>query len=367
MNFRYGVPTEIHWGEVAELGPMLAGSRPFIVRGFGTLDRPPLAGRLDAILQGLEVRIGTPVGANPTLAEVRTLVAEMREFGADVIVGIGGGSPIDAAKAAALVVSSGGDPADYFLGGKPIARPMLPLIAVPTTAGTGTEVTPYAIIVDEQTRRKLSYLAGKLYPNKALIDPTLTYTMSAYVSACTGMDAFCHALESIWAKRANPISTLLAGEALRLILAHLPKAVRGEHPSRDAMMRASLLAGLAFSNAGLTAIHPASYPLTTRFEIPHGHACSLFLLPVVEFNWPVLAGVQQALLRDIFGGADLPGLLGRMEALMQASGLETRFTPMGVTAADIATLADNGLGSSTLNNPRDVTRDDIARMIAARL
>ncbi|MCD6571639.1 MAG: iron-containing alcohol dehydrogenase [Deltaproteobacteria bacterium] len=365
-TFSYAMPTDIYFGNIENLRPLIEDHRVFFVTGKTALTRPPLNNEFGNIVKGVQYKIFSDIGPNPRFSDVRALAKEIKEFSPDIIVAIGGGSPIDAAKAASIVATSGGEPYDYFVKYTSLSSEPIPIIAIPTTTGTGSEVTPFSVIVDEESHAKLAYGSLKIYPKTAIVDPRLSYTMPGHVAASTGVDALSHAIEAIWTKRSNLISTVFAKEAIQIIMHNIIPSYMGDISARDSMMFASLLAGCAFSNTGVTAVHSASYPITLDYDTPHGHACGLFLLPFIKFNWPFL-GEKAFVLLDAFGAKSCKGIIKQMEGIMGDLGLVTRFSEIGLKKEDIPHIAKRCIGKSTTNNPRDITESDIADIIKERL
>ncbi|MDY6852102.1 MAG: iron-containing alcohol dehydrogenase [Thermodesulfobacteriota bacterium] len=205
--------------------------------------------------------------------------------GCDLVIGVGGGSAMDLAKAAAVLATNDGKAEDY-IGVELVPRPGLPTIIVPTTAGTGSEVTWTSVFTNRAKKAKGGINSPYLFPNLALLDPELTLSLPPHLTASTGMDALCHAIESYTSVKANPMSDLAALEAIGLIAENLPLAVADGRniEARENMLLGSLLAGLGLANAGVTAVHALSYPLGAVFGIPHGLANAMLLPHVMAFN-----------------------------------------------------------------------------------
>lgn len=278
-------------GRFAELGGLAAGlgRRVCLVTGEHSLER---SGRLAALGQMFEVAglewLRVRIGNEPTTERVNEGTLLAREFGAEVVVAIGGGSVLDGGKAIAALLGNGGEVLDYLEGvgrGKALAQPSRPFIAVPTTAGTGSEATKNAVIGDEAKTYKKSMRADGMLPTIALVDPELTYDCPADVSAASGMDAMSQLLEAFTSRQANPLIDTLAGLGLGMV-SHLPQVIADPHDraAREAMSMASLLGGIALANAGLGAIHGLASPLGAYFPIPHGVVCADLLAPVVRMN-----------------------------------------------------------------------------------
>ena len=235
----------------------------------------------------VEVEIFDAVEPDPSI-QVATKAAEMaKNVKANVLIALGGGSAIDTAKSAALLVTNGGYLKDYA-GVNKVVKPILPLIAVPTTAGTGSEVTIFAVMSDPDKQEKFTISSALIAPAVAVLDPLLTLKLPPSVTAFTGMDALTHAIEAFTSSIAQPPTDALALSAIKLVLKHLPVAVgRGDNiMARDGMLQASLLAGIAFNNAFLGLAHAIASPLGGHFHVPHGLANAVMLPYVMEYNLP---------------------------------------------------------------------------------
>ena len=272
-------------GRVAELPAIVSGlgSRVLVCTGGSP-------GRHDRLLAGLGAAAGVfAVRAEPTVELARAGVASARRHGADLVVAIGGGAVIDAGKAIAMLLGNGGDPLDYLevIGaGKEIARPSVPLVAVPTTAGTGAEVTANAVLASAGHGMKASLRSPLMLPRIALVDPQLTVSCPSAVTAASGLDALTQCLEPLVSVRANPVTDSLAAEGLRRAAAGLRAACAdGQNlAARTDMAICALLGGLSLANAKLGAVHGLAGVIGGMAQVPHGMACAALLAPVTEAN-----------------------------------------------------------------------------------
>lgn len=272
-------------GRAAELPAVLAGlgARVLVCTGTNAL-------RHNALISDLNLPTALfPVAGEPTVDLARAAVGAARQHGADVIAAIGGGSVIDTAKAAAILLGNGGDPLDYLevIGaGQPITQPAVPCVAVPTTAGTGAEVTANAVLADPANRIKASLRSPLMIPRVALVDPQLTVSCPAPVTAASGLDALTQCLEPFVSVRANPLTDGLAREGLRRAAAGLRPAYAdgADLAARTDMALCSLLGGLALANAKLGAVHGLAGVIGGTADVPHGFACAAVLPAVVEAN-----------------------------------------------------------------------------------
>ncbi|BAN48701.1 iron-containing alcohol dehydrogenase [Metapseudomonas resinovorans] len=349
------------------------------VRGLGcqsvllVTDPGVLAARLlDPVLaelarDGIEVTLFADVQADPPEPVILAAVEAARDSSADCVIGFGGGSSLDAAKLTALLARSGESLAEVY--GINLAKgPRLPLILVPTTAGTGSEVTAVSVVTTGEGQKNV-VISPLLLPDLAILDAELTRGLPAQVTAATGIDAMVHAIESYTSKYLkNPISDCLAREALRLLSANLHQVCRDgtDLEARENMLLGACLAGMAFANSPVAAVHALAYPLGARFHIPHGLSNSLVLEPVVRFNLEAAAPLYAELAEIV-----LPGLAGDVPARANALaeylgglagdlGLPTRLGQLGIGEADLDELAVDAMKQSRLlaNNPREMSFDD---------
>jgi alcohol dehydrogenase class IV len=272
-------------GRAADLPGVLAGlgTRALVCTGADPA-------RHDGLLAGLGLPAAVfPVAGEPTVGLARAALAAARGHGADVVAAIGGGSAIDTAKAVALLLGNGGDPLDYLEvvgAGQKITRPAAPCVAVPTTAGTGAEVTANAVLASPEHGVKASLRSPLMLPRVALVDPALTVSCPPAVTASSGMDALTQCLEPFVSARANPLTDGLAREGLRRAAAGLRAAYAdgGDLKARADMSVCSLLGGISLANAKLGAVHGLAGVIGGSGRVPHGAACAALLAPVIEAN-----------------------------------------------------------------------------------
>jgi len=347
----------------------LNGKKPLVVMD-GSLARSGLSRRVSLLLEGAGAApiLYDAIEGEPELEKAEEGARIAREKGCDVVVGIGGGSAMDAAKAMAAVAGNNARAVD-FLGLNRIPGPGLPTVMVPTTAGTGSEVTFTAVFIRKDLKKKEGMNSPYLYPHVALLDPLLTLGLPSMTTATTGMDALCHAIESYTSVNASPMSALVSLEAIRLIGANLRTAVHegGNLAAREAMLLGSLYAGLGLANAGVTAVHSLSYPLGGRFGVPHGLANTVLLPAVMEYNIPgaleKFTRVAAALGEETSGQPlreaawlAVEAVLGLIRDCAVPMGLEG----LGVREEDFPSLAEVAMtvARPLVNNPRKVTAGD---------
>ena len=330
----------------------------------GLIDAPAAALRA----AGLHVTVYDRVQADPPEHVVLEAAQAARDDRADCVIGLGGGSSLDTAKLVALLAANPQPLADIY-GPQRARGPRLPLIQVPTTAGTGSEVTPTSV-VSTPDHQKRGVISSLLFPDVAVLDAALTAALPPGPTAMTGIDAMVHAIEAYTTRhKKNPMSDMLAVRALQLLHGHLGRAVRqgGDLDSREAMLLGSLLAGMAFANAPVAAIHALAHPLGSHFHVPHGLANSLVMVPILRFNLPVAeaayAELARALdpgLRDVADAEAALAFIAAMQAHVTASPIPQRLRDVGVGESDLPVLAEAAMTVDRLlmNNPRDLTRED---------
>jgi hypothetical protein len=348
-TWHYHNPVDVRFGPGAlgYLGAYTAGRSVTLVtfpeaKGLG------LTARVRAILGTALVQVIDRTEPNPDVASLAELYRAFWTGPAagEVIVAVGGGSVIDTAKA--LMVGTEGASFEALVALLAAGRPfephrVKPLIAVPTTAGTGSEVTPWATVWDKGASRKYSLHLPQTWPQAAIVDPDLTASLPAGPTLAAGLDALSHALESIWNVNANPVSDTHAVAAARAVLATLPELMQdlNSRALRTRMSQAALQAGLAFSNTKTALAHSISYEMTLQHGLPHGIACS-FTLPMVLGRAIGIDAGRDAVLARIFG-EDLAAAPARLTRFLEDLGVSTRFASYGVSADDEARLVTAAL------------------------
>ena len=357
-------------GGAARIGEIARGlglKRAFVVSDPG-LVAAGLVAPIEASLAaaGITAVLFTRVQADPPEEVVEEAVAAAREAFVDGVIGIGGGSSLDTAKLVALLVGHPQAlPEIYGIG---LAQgPRLPLVQVPTTAGTGSEVTPISIVTTP-THEKKGVVSPLLLPDVALLDGTLTLGLPPRVTAMTGIDAMVHAIEAYTTRlKKNPLSDSLAVAALRLLWNNIRRVIAdgSDVAARSAMLEGSMLAGMAFANAPVGAVHALAYPIGGHFHVPHGLSNALVLAPVMEFNLPAAEALYGDLARAILpGGGEGRDLVRAMADLVAEMPMEQRLRDVGISEGDIDLLAEDAMKVQRLlvNNPREVTLADAARL-----
>ncbi len=321
---------------------------------------------------GAKCEIVSDVEPEPSLDTAERVAGRAKRLDADLVVGIGGGSSLDIAKVVSVL--AGSDVAlESILGIDNVPGPGIRCILVPTTAGTGTEMTPVAVLVDRVNGVKKVITSTYIYPDVAILDSELTLSLPANPTAYSGVDALTHALEAYTAKRRNPMTDICAAEALRLIGENLRSVCENgdDLQARDRMLFASMLAGKAFGNAGVTAVHALAHVAGARFDIPHGIANAIMLPHVVEFNIEAdparFMGVTGLLGVEVEGKDPDYGarkLIKAIRELISGIGLPVRLSEFGVEEKDIPGMAASALEDVQVmsNNPREVSLEDAQKL-----
>lgn len=368
-SFDFRTVPHIHSGpgsarRLASIAAPLIGARKRIflvtdkgVRALGLLDTA-VAGLEEA---GLTVAIDDSVVADPPEDRVLATVNAAREFGAELVIGFGGGSSMDTAKLVALLLGTDQPLADMY-GVNKVRGGRLPLILIPTTAGTGSEVTPISVVTVGETS-KMGVNDPALYADLAVLDAALTYGLPRAVTAATGIDAMVHCIEAYTSKiEKNPISDALALAGLKKLHGAIERACTDgrDTQAREDMLLGALLAGQAFANAPVGAVHALAYPLGGIFHVPHGLSNSLMLPPVLRYNADIADPLYAEMSAHI--GLKNPGavaLVEEMERIADAVKIETRLSQVGVSHNDLPRLAEDAMKVQRLlvNNPREMTLD----------
>jgi len=323
---------------------------------------------------GLTTMVFDGVVENPTTDNVDQGVAAARDFQPDLLIGLGGGSSMDCAKGINFVYTNGGQMRDYWGVGK-AREPMLPMIAVPTTAGTGSEAQSFALISDAQTHVKMACGDKKAACRIALLDPQLTVTQPPQVTALTGIDAVAHALETYVTRPRNPVSLLFSREAWKLLEANFPRVLDDPNDleARGAMQLGAFFAGLAIENSMLGAAHALANPLTQHYNVVHGQAVALMLPHVIRFNGVEVGRLYAELLPSANGAARSPDaasseLADRVSQLVAKAGLALRLRDLGVAADRLRVLAVDAAKQWTGGfNPRPVGEEELYQLYEAAM
>ena len=355
----------------------LGARRPMVVTDPGLI----AVGWVDQLVQrlrdlGLHPTIWADVTPNPKDREIRAGFEQYRESGADVLVGLGGGSVLDAAKGVAILSGNGGDILDY-VGVDRVTRPIPPLLMIPTTSGTGADVSQFCIVTDTRTSVKMTIMGGALVPEVSLTDPRLLVTMPEELNAATGLDALTHAVEAFVSRAHNPLADLHALNAVQLVFEHLRTTMsRPRDPeARQSMAQASLQAGLAFTNAILGATHAMSHQVGGLLDAPHGVVNGVLLPHVIRYNASAAPDRYRQLARAaglraprISGEDAAHWLAGHVRRLADEVGVPRGLRALGVSDEDAPRLARTTLEDACLaTNPRTATVADLERLFREAL
>jgi alcohol dehydrogenase len=383
-GFSFSTVPNIHCeiGASKKLGDLVRQQFPTIRRALIVTDPGFLAtgllapGIASLEASGIEVQLFSDVVADPPEKVVLDAAESARQQGSEMVIGFGGGSSMDVAKLIA-VLAKGEQTLSTMYGIGNIKQERLPLVQLPTTAGTGSEVTPVSIVTTGATT-KMGVVSPKLYADLAILDAELTVGLPSKITAATGIDAMVHAIEAYTTRhKKNPLSDMLAREALKLLSANLVRACDNGNdlPARQAMLLGAMLAGQAFANAPVAAVHALAYPIGGIFHVPHGLSNALVLPHVLRFN-ASHAAPHYAELADIIAPAATGSAEARTQAMITALeelalqvGIATSLREVGISEADLDRLADDAMLQTRLlvNNPREMSREHARAIYAAAL
>lgn len=357
--------------ELPEVVKRLGKSKALIVTDAG-LVKFGVAKMVTDVLDeaAIPYEIFSDVKPNPTVTNVKNGIEAYKKSGADFIIAIGGGSSIDTAKAVGIVINNPEFSDIVSLEGcAPTKNKSVPIVALPTTAGTAAETTINYVIIDEVNQKKMVCVDPNDIPAVAIVDAELMYSLPASLTAATGMDALTHAIEGYITKGAWALSDMFEIEAIRMISRNLPTAVAepSNAVARDAMAVAQYVAGMAFSNVGLGLVHGMAHPLGSLFDIPHGVANALLLPTIMEWNMPACLDKYPAIAEAM--GVDISGMTREeaaqaacdaVKALSIKVGIPQHLSEIGIKESDIDTLSEQAIADvCTPGNPRDVVIEDI--------
>jgi len=362
-SWTHHAPTRILFGSgtVEQIAGLVNRRKTLLVTSAG-FTRRGVTARLTSLLADTKTIVWDRVQPNPDLALLDEALKGLGGAPVECVVALGGGSAMDTAKAFSVGLALNIFLRDHFENKQPLPPgSLLPVITIPTTAGTGSEVTPFGTIWDHRLARKYSIASPHLFPESAILDPDLTINLPADVTLSTGLDALSQGLESVWNRNATPISMGLAVSAAKLALENLPLLMADlANPNlRSKMMSASLLAGLAISQTRTALAHSMSYPITAHFGVPHGLACSFMLPEILEFNAASDDGRLQKLAHQL-GESGTVTLIRRLASLMTDLHVKSALDKYIQNPDDVLRHVDemNTPGRSD-NNLRTVTKDEI--------
>jgi alcohol dehydrogenase len=356
-RWSYYNPTEVVKGNdlIDEISDHVDFDRAVLITTNGFVKRG-VAGRIEKSLGPRLVGLFDTVRPNPDLEMIDALSDSIRKADPDCLIALGGGSAIDTAKALARLISStnGITLADHFRRGEPfVGSGPLPIIAIPTTAGTGAEVTPFGTIWDHRLNKKYSIEGTDLFPLLAILDPVLSVSLPVFETISTGLDAISHAFESIWNVNANPITLGFAESSLSISLKTLPLLIENQNDLvlRGRMMEAATLAGLSISHTHTSIAHSVSYPLTVRYGVPHGIACSFALPEFLRYNSQTEDDPLD-LIAVRLGFENTEGLARHLEYLLKKFNVAQKIEARIPDLNDIAALTKEMINRDRVGNNR---------------
>lgn len=368
--FAWLSPTRVLFGEgrLATLPPVvaeLAGRRAgvLLVTGRRSLRAAGVLGLVIEMLGEERVTLFDRVVPFPSPELVDEAVALCREALPDVVVAVGGGSPIDLGKAVAALFTHDGTAREHAQGTKSLQRRGLPFVAVPTTSGSSSEVTSGAALWDMDAREHMGLGSPLMFPDAAIVDPVLAMTMPRDVAAASGMDAFTSAFESYWSTEAQPLSDTLNLEVIRLFSQNLERSCNdGDRASRAACALAATMSGIAYSNSRPNICHAVGSPLTLYWNVDHGQSVGVTLTTFLRSQAETVPHKLPALW-DAMGVSDLEEAAHRLTEIMASCGLETRLGPLGVTEDDLETLLEHTRWDRLTTLPRPLDRDTVSHLL----
>ncbi len=314
------------------------------------------------LLADRKCRIISDIQPEPPLSDVERVLDAARETGATAIAGVGGGSAMDCAKAAAALLPLVGSVTDYFYGKRKIPGKGVFFAALPTTAGTGAEITPNAVLSDPETGLKQSLRHPAMFADAALVDPELTYACPPAVTAACGFDALTQAIEGYISKNANPASKLFSLQAAQNIFRNLPAAAAGVPGARDLVAEGSMFAAMAFAQCGLGAVHGIGHPAGAVCHVPHGVCCAILLPVILRRNLAACRGTMNELSHALTG--EVPEtLIEAIEAMRRQLGLPSDFSGYGLQRKHFDFIVKNCRSGSMKSNPRDLSDAEVIAIL----
>lgn len=366
-KFYQPVDIYLETGAISKIGEMMdhKGIRKALIVADPFSEKCGLAGKIAAYAGDRVVGIISEVEPNPTYQNIDACVAEGKRLGAESIIGLGGGSAMDCAKSTAAALKMGYKGIDLVQGAA--VSDALPVIAIPTTAGTGSEVTAGAVISDKANHIKTAVFGPAIFPRAALIDPELTYTCPPAVTASSGIDVLAHSLDALTSVKANPATDALAVYAAKLVFTYLERVYKdgNDKEARNKMSEACVVAGLAFSQTGTTGSHACSYILTAEYGIPHGEACAFTLDAWFRENAKVRPELNE--FSKMMGYADANAVADAVNELKQKLSLRSKLSEIGVSMEQLDKIAASSNASGNMaNNVAHIGVEGIKALFAAK-
>ena len=358
MNFNFNLPTKIIFGcgTIKKLNQLIEKDikNILIVTDKNVFNESNVQNAVLKVLKDFRIEIFDDVKENPSLSIIKSGVKIAKKNNSQFVLGIGGGSPMDAAKGIAAFATNKGDIYDYVYG-KELSKDPLPIVCIPTTSGTGSEVTPYAIFTDVEKDRKICLSSQKIFPEYAIIDPTLTYSMPRHITINTGADTLTHAIEAYLSKHAFPLNDLLALQSIKIVLENLNLASQKDKEAMNNMAYASMLSGITITHASTILLHIMAYPLTVFHNVPHGKANAILLPTFIEYmkrksNIPKKVKTIESMF-EIFGG---------VKKYINGLDISTELSSYGINMDEFEKFAQEVIVKDDIKiTPAEVTIQDI--------
>ena len=374
--YRYQMPTEILFGfnsfdRIIDFVTSDSKRKVLLITGKASFSNSILNKRFIKQLESVGATVDIYSGLTKSDTETLTSAINItRKFNPSIIISIGGGAVLDIGKVCACLHTNKGKVGTYLNGGSTIGKKPTFMIAVPTTAGTGSEVSPFVVIWDMKLKKKISLDSKFLYPAVAVIDPILTLSLPAYYTACTGMDALTQAIEAYWSKAQNPISDAFALRAISLIIDNIKRSVKNgkDKVARDNMAKGALFSGLAFSNTKTTICHSLSYPMTIHFNIVHGQAVAVTLPLFLNYNYLSIPKEKRYLLLQSLGAINLDDAINILNKTMKGIGLKTRLSELRINKNNLNIIIDQGYAPERVRNaPKIPSKSELRKLLTSIL
>ncbi len=355
-------------GGLQSLPEYLTGQSRIFLLSCGRKNREKLFSTLFTLLENFHVTHEILSGEEPTLELTDKFLAAARKTRPDVVIAVGGGAVIDAAKTVAILLSLPGSTADYFYNRRKLSQCGTKLICIPTTAGTGAEVTANAVLSDPATNIKQSLRHPSMQPTVAIVDPELTLSCPPSITAASGMDSLTQAIESLIAQKANHFTKPLSRQAAELVYKNLPAVIADGNnlPARTALSEGTLLGAMAFAHSGLGAVHGLAHPIGCLRHIPHGVVCAKLLPEILQWNYTVSSGELEKLAVQL-GEKDFAALHQNLLKFNQDFGINDRFRSAGLTREDFPFIIAHSRSGSMKANPRDLSDNDLYTILESLL
>ncbi len=359
-DFQFFIPTKIVFGkgkieEFKHLYP-LSRKRALLVTGKSSAKVSGAIEKIEKQLKQIKVdyKIFNKVKENPDFETTSEGASLSKEFRAEIIIGIGGGSPMDAAKGIAVLSKNSGSMEEY-MSGKPLDNPPLPVICIPTTSGTGSEATPYAVFTNTKKNSKAGFANEKIFPIFSIVDPELTYSMPENVIIDTGFDALTHAIESYLSIKHYPLNDIISIHSAEIILNNIHKAAEKNKEAMDMMSYSSMVAGISISQCGTILLHALGYPLTVYYGITHGRANAIMFPYFLEFM--LKKSKEKERVKMIEG---LLGNIGNYIKFIESLGISIKMSDYGVKKSDIKNFVKDTINKKNLKiTPVNITEKDL--------